>query len=100
MAGGAVLVVQVLPTDALQALVKLKLHTKKCVMYGWTALHYACAAQRIGECGTGTLAAVIAWGLQWHVRLHLLAQARVCSAGKLAAAQQPPHVDVHCCGQL
>lgn len=48
--GGAVLFMQVLPSDALRALVKLKLHTKGCSKYGWNALHYACAAQRVGEC--------------------------------------------------
>lgn len=74
------LLVQVLPTDALQALVKLKLHTTKDVMYGWNALHYACAAQRIGECGTRALATGNAWGLRWRTRPHLLAAGGACAA--------------------
>jgi hypothetical protein len=40
---------QPLPPDALQVLVKLQLHTKYRD-HGWNALHYACAAQRVGEC--------------------------------------------------
>lgn len=42
-------VLQPLPQDALQVLVKLQLHTKYRD-HGWNALHYACAAQRVGEC--------------------------------------------------
>jgi hypothetical protein len=41
--------VQPLPPDALQLLVDLKLHITTDE-HGWTALHYACASHRVGEC--------------------------------------------------
>jgi hypothetical protein len=38
-----------MPDEALQLLVKLNLHTT-CPEHGWSALHFACAMHRVGEC--------------------------------------------------
>lgn len=58
---------QALPEKHLEALKHFKLHTTAKTK-GWNALHYACAAHRVGACAVTLAAAAVCACVLWGVR--------------------------------